>query len=107
MTYQITANELWGQAKLTVKVEVLFFSTSVELSVERRLAGGGSSSGSSSSTSSIGSSPESMAINWLIDSHANNTPKTLSTAGGNFEDLMSLDDWTEYTEAFASIPVSI
>ncbi|RIK09095.1 MAG: hypothetical protein DCC50_15335 [Acidobacteria bacterium] len=32
-------SEIWGQASLTVGVEVAFFSTSVTLSVERRFAG--------------------------------------------------------------------
>jgi hypothetical protein len=30
---------LWGQAKLTVKIEILFFSTSVSISMEREFAG--------------------------------------------------------------------
>jgi hypothetical protein len=30
---------LWGQAKLTVKIEILFFSTSVSVSMEREFAG--------------------------------------------------------------------
>jgi hypothetical protein len=34
-------SEVWGQASLTVNVEVAFFSTSVTLSVERRFAGSG------------------------------------------------------------------
>ena len=32
---------VYGKASLTVKVEVLFFSASVTLEVERRFAGGG------------------------------------------------------------------
>lgn len=36
-----TGSEVWGQASLTVSVEVAFFSTSVTLSVERRFAGAG------------------------------------------------------------------
>ena len=32
-------SEVWGQASLTVKVKIAFFSTSVTLSVERRFAG--------------------------------------------------------------------
>jgi hypothetical protein len=32
-------NEVWGQATLTVSVKIAFFSTSVDLSVERRFAG--------------------------------------------------------------------
>lgn len=31
--------KLWGQAKLTVKIEILFFSTSVSISLEREFAG--------------------------------------------------------------------
>jgi hypothetical protein len=30
---------LWGQASLTVKIEILFFSVSVTISVEREFAG--------------------------------------------------------------------
>jgi hypothetical protein len=101
MTYQITANELWGQAKLTVKVKVLFFSAKVELSVERRLAGGGDSGSSSSSYSEL-RSPD-----WSISRPVERSIKAASAGGGNFEDLMALDDWTEYTEAFAPVPVSI
>jgi hypothetical protein len=33
------AGTLWGQAKLTVKIEILFFSTSVSVSMEREFAG--------------------------------------------------------------------
>lgn len=88
MEYQITANELWGQAKLTVKVEVLFFSTSVELSVERRLAGGDSGS---------------KASRGRVDGPVKLVSGTAS--GGNFEDLFSQDDWARYAEAFAPVPV--
>ena len=42
MTFEDPPNELWGQATLTVKVEVLLFSATVKLSVERRIAGGDS-----------------------------------------------------------------
>jgi hypothetical protein len=33
------AGTLWGQATLTVKIEILFFSTSVGVSLEREFAG--------------------------------------------------------------------
>jgi hypothetical protein len=91
MEFQITENELWGQAKLTVKVEVLFFSASVELSVERRLAGGGNNT-SSTSARSIGGGPVKLAL-------------MATTTSGNFADLMTQDDWTEYAGAFVSVPV--
>ncbi len=35
LTYEQASNRVWGQAKLTVKIKVLFFSASVSLKVER------------------------------------------------------------------------
>jgi hypothetical protein len=40
-TYDVEANKVWGQATLSVCVEILFFSKCVSLSVERRFAGPG------------------------------------------------------------------
>jgi hypothetical protein len=43
LTYDSGTGELYGQAKLTVSVEIAFFSTSVTLGpIEKRFAGGGS-----------------------------------------------------------------
>jgi hypothetical protein len=39
--YESAKNAAYGRATLTVKVEVLFFSTSVEISVEKRFGGSG------------------------------------------------------------------
>jgi hypothetical protein len=39
-TYQQTPSMVWGEASMTVKVEVLFFSKSVTLTVRREFAGG-------------------------------------------------------------------
>jgi hypothetical protein len=33
------AGAMWGQASLTVKIEILFFSTSVSVKMERKFAG--------------------------------------------------------------------
>jgi hypothetical protein len=84
-------NELWGQASLTVEVEVLCFSKSFSFSVERRIAG----------------SSESAAAPFL--------PTFAATSGGrmaslpartkplfNFTDLMTKDEWNAYAAAFAS-----
>ncbi|NLV30342.1 MAG: hypothetical protein GXY47_04225 [Acidobacteria bacterium] len=35
LTYEEASNRVWGEASLTVKVKVLFFSTKVTLRVER------------------------------------------------------------------------
>jgi hypothetical protein len=39
LTYDITNDKVWGQATLTIKIEILFFSISVDLHVERKLKG--------------------------------------------------------------------
>jgi hypothetical protein len=39
--YEVAKNAAYGRATLTVKVEVLFFSTSVEITVEKRFGGSG------------------------------------------------------------------
>lgn len=94
LTFQKPPNELWGQAKLTVKIEILFFSASVQLSVERRIAGG-DSGGSSKPLSAV------------TEGSGNGKQSRLkaATTGGNFEDLINEEEWVEYTEAFAQVMV--
>jgi hypothetical protein len=43
----------------------------------------------------------------LIGSPVKRDTKVASAGDSNFEDLISMDDWKEYTEAFTSIPVSV
>jgi hypothetical protein len=93
LTYQKPPNELWGQAKLTVKIEILFFSKSVQLSVERRIAGGGG--GSSHPLPAATGETGSGYTSKLKAPHG----------GGNFEDLINEDEWVEYTGAFAQVAV--
>jgi hypothetical protein len=102
MTFQKPPNELWGQATLTVKIEILFFSASVELSVERRLAGG--EGGGASSTSSNGRAGA-IPLRGAVDSPLKLGQLATTPSGGNFEDLISLTDWAEYTSAFVSVPI--
>ena len=92
LKYQKPPDELWGQAKITVKVEVLFFSASVELSVERRIAGGDSGSQSVSAARQGGV--------WLPL-----TSISGSDSSGSFEEIMNQDEWNEYASAFAALPV--
>jgi hypothetical protein len=85
-------NELWGQATLTVEVEVLMFSKSFELSVERRIAGGSSSA----------------ALPAPMFASGGTAPKLASLAaktgtGSDFTDLVSQDDWNAYAAAFATV----
>jgi hypothetical protein len=53
LTYEEATNRVWGQASLTVKVKVLFFSTKVTLTTER----------------SFGHSPPPMFIDIMDESH--------------------------------------
>jgi hypothetical protein len=104
LEYNITLNELWGQAKLMVKVEVLFFSKSVEIVTERRLAGGDNSS--TSVALPEGTTPalaRPLALVGAVQVQSRNlTATTLTGAGHSFAELFSKDDWTRYTGTFAS-----
>lgn len=81
LTYDITNNELWGQARLEVEIEILFFSVGVTMEVERKLAGG----------------------------DGGNSAQRLPRAAGvqpdrRFADLVSPADWSAYAAAFAPVP---
>jgi len=39
LTYESVGNKVWGEATLTVEIEILFFSVSVDMSVRREFAG--------------------------------------------------------------------
>lgn len=82
LTYRPANNEVHGQAQLTVKVSIAFFSKSVTLKVERRFAG--SSGGAEAAELAAGT--EALAA---------------SSAGLTFADLMTAQDWAEYAAAFA------
>jgi hypothetical protein len=55
LTYEFETGKMVGRASVTVEVEVLFFSTSVEISCERRLAG---SSGDPTFAEVLGIAPD-------------------------------------------------
>ena len=76
LTYESATDEVWGQASLTVEVEVLFFSASVTMSVERKFAG---------STHPL----------TFIDLVPPNNPLDFTQGS---------DAWNEYADAFATVP---
>lgn len=76
LTYAIDADEVWGQATLTIEVEILFFSFGFETTVERKFSG---------STHSL----------TFIDMVPPNDPNDFTQGS---------DAWDAYAEAFASIP---
>jgi len=91
LKYVDPPNELWGQASLTVEVEVLCFSKSFSFTVERRIAGG---SDSASAMTGI------LAATTGGPHLASLAPKTKPLF--NFTDLMNQDEWTAYAGAFAT-----
>jgi len=80
LTYYSDGNRLHGRATLTVEISILFFSTSVDLTVERDFAGGGSSHAA------------------LFDG---GMPYPLGPTAVGFTDQMEAADWQAYCEAFA------
>lgn len=85
LAYRFEDSKVWGEATLIVEVEVLFFSKSVSLTVEREFAGGSTRSKSKS----IASSPEREERPFASES------------GLLFGDTTSYSDWKEYARAFA------
>jgi hypothetical protein len=91
LTYDFNEDVVWGQATLVVEVDVLLFSGSVELTVEKRFGGGGD--GDEHLCTPGGSSPR-AAIGTFTHATA---PQPIT-----FGDLMTADEWTdEYAAAFA------
>jgi hypothetical protein len=87
LTYEDDGTEksVWGQAQLTVEVDVLCFSASVTVGpIEKRFAGGGGGGGSIAARS--GAAAPDDAGN---DNHV------------SFADLMSSTDWAAYAGAYA------
>jgi len=80
LTYYEDGNRLHGRATLTVEVKVMFFSKSVDLTVERDFAGGGGAQAT------------------LLEG---GEPLPLGPTMVGFADQMAAADWQTYCEAFA------
>ena len=80
LKYVSAGNKVWGRATLTVEVKVLFFSKSVDLTVERQFAG---------------SHTQNAAL------FGDGAPYPLGPTAVHFADEMSAVDWQVYCEAFA------
>jgi hypothetical protein len=86
LRYQFEDGSLWGKASVTVEIELLFFSKSVTLTLERRLAG--------SKSNARLNDP-----NRLVAS-LNPFPFMADERPLLFSELMPEPAWVEYTEAF-------
>ena len=80
LKYISDGNKVWGRATLTVEIDILFFSKSVDLTVERQFAGGG----------------EGHAALFIPGA-----PYPLGPTPVSFSDEMAAADWQIYCEAFA------
>jgi hypothetical protein len=93
LKYEDPPNELWGQASLTVEIEVLCFSKSFSFSVERRIAGG--------SGDSAALMPGILALGGNGGRMASLAPVRTKPLFA-FTDLMNQDEWNAYAGAFAT-----
>jgi len=85
LSYQ-SDGSLWGKASVTVEIELLFFSKSVTLTLERRLAGSGSNA-------RLNDPGRLVASLDPLPFMADERPLL-------FSELMPEPTWVEYTEAF-------
>jgi hypothetical protein len=82
LSYESPPTRVWGRATLTVEIEILFFSMSVELTVEKTFAGGG----------------EETAFLPVAGDYAPAVPVVTPVT---FEDMITQEDWESYCMAFA------
>jgi hypothetical protein len=86
-TYDFDKDEVWGEASVTVEIEVLIFSGSVTLGPIRKRFGGG------------GSAPS-------VDARGSRTAVAAANGSPSFKDLVSDQDWqnqdTGYCALFAA-----
>jgi len=82
LSYESPPTRVWGRATLTVEIDILFFSMSVDLTVEKEFAGGG----------------EETAFLPVAGDYAPAVPVATAVT---FEEMITPDDWESYCAAFA------
>ena len=90
------SRSVWGRVSLMVKVEIAFFSVSVELEFEKRFAG-------SSSTAALDLDPLIRPVSYGHVRRTQFRPTATPTIGqpAKIADLVSVEDWNRYAAAFA------
>lgn len=94
LRYESKTNSVYGEARLTIEIEILLFSIPVELKVERRFAGSATSSSTSQERTSRAHKQNSTAY----------ASRALPQANGqelSFQDLITENNWQDYCGAFA------
>ncbi|HET8909755.1 MAG TPA: hypothetical protein VFN11_22595 [Ktedonobacterales bacterium] len=87
LTYETTSSRVWGQATVSVEVDIGFFSKSVDLTMERDFAASPPPTFGDIMRLASPADPASALTDW--------------DASGN--PIPSLSDWATYCAAFASI----
>jgi hypothetical protein len=110
LNYDSDSNVLWGQARFTIEIEYLFLSKSVELSVERRIAGpaGGQGEGIPADAAAAAQASRlaagqggSLALASPTGT-ADATTTTTTTPSLGYATLVSQNEWNAYAAAFAT-----
>ena len=110
LNYDPDRNELWGQARFSIEIEYLFLSKSVDLFVERRIAGPAGASGIPESAATAALAPGSgggqdgsvalASFTRSADSSATLTADTSPSIG--YATLVTQNEWNTYAAAFAT-----
>jgi hypothetical protein len=82
LSYESPPTRVWGRATVTVEIDILFFSISVDLTVEKTFAG----------------SEEETAFLPVAGDYAPRVPVVTPVT---FEEMITQDDWDSYCMAFA------
>ena len=77
LRFQLDTNVLWGQARLTIEVDLIFFSPSIDIEVERQIAG----PAQNAMSSGLGVAQDGGGL-------------------GSFAELISRDAWLQHAAAF-------
>ncbi len=101
LTYKSAGNQVWGQAKVSVSIEILFFSFSVSFTVERQFAG--SSSGAALPGLELAALEDTPATRPRIPALPKPDVGMLykPVEEVTFEDLVKPIDWKRYCAVFA------
>ena len=86
LSYVTNTRSLVGEATLTIEIDLVVFSESVELTVRKEIAGPGSSSGVAS-----------------MSARGGNEPLALEPPHVTWSDLVTQTDWEQYCTSFATV----
>ena len=88
------AASVWGRATLVIKVEIAFFSKSVEVEFEKRFAG-------SSSTAALEPNPYIRPVSYGRVHRTQFAPGMPAIQTAQIAEVLTADDWNRYAAAFA------